>query len=189
MKYSHYVPSDITIKSEDKPIRFNRYIEHENKRFLQLIEGTLEEILPEDFGDITYIDRWTLDFGQSSHIKRITLPDSVIGIGDSDTSSTYNNVFPNYCAAGSITIVFPPNLEYISEYIFAEYGDGCEKICDFSKATKIPTVFEGLINSTYDDATICFQYATKIMVPASLLSSWKVSSEWSSLPSSVFVAV
>lgn len=181
MKYSHYVPSDITIKSEDKPIRFNRYIEHENKRFLQFIEGTLEEILPEDFGDITNIESYWLRFGETSHIKRIILPDTITTIGNSNM----HYAFPVHCVSGRIEIVFPESLQSIDTYIFEENGDGCIKICDFSKATSIPA-----LNSNFDGSDrICFQYANEIYIPEILYDEWITSSGWNVLNSSVFIPV
>lgn len=178
MKHTHYFQSDLFIASDTENVRFERYIENNNKRFLQYIEGTLEEILPEDFEDgQTELPDGTLYCGSGS-LKRITFPDIVttIGVSSSETTTLFINTTQE-----TLEIFFPANLKVINGNVLNASSNALRCICDFSKTTSVP-----VINNTNGDA---FSGADEIRVPSSLYSTWITTTGWSNLSTNIFIAV
>lgn len=180
MKHTHYFQSDLFIASDTENVRFERYIENNNKRFLQYIEGTLEEILPEDFEDgQTELPDGCLQYNSSS-LKRITFPDSIttIGISSSDISTLSIDTTQE-----TLEIIFPANLKVINGAVLNNSSSAFRCICDFSKTTSVP-----VINNTNGDTT-AFSGADEIRVQSSLYSTWITATGWSNLSTNIFIAV
>lgn len=150
-----------------------------DSRFIQYVNGTLEEILPEDFGDITetpeYLFGPTMVEDNAIECKpfKITLPDTVTVIG--------NNSFKHYDIK---EIVFPANIKTIGDYTM----DLCYKngIADFSKAKSIPTI---IAVKNAEDVYSYYAFSTDslstIKVPRSLYSQWITKDGWSDLSSKI----
>lgn len=173
MNYKHYYKTDKTIGTGD--IVFRHFtatppVIGGKSRFVQFLEGTLTELIPEDFGDITVIPDYFLLTGLDNitPLEKITFPDSVTTFG---TSADVNMC--NMQIAKDLTIVFPKNVtkfnntfaNLISHNSSLDVG----VIYDFSKATKVPDITG--VQST------SFSSAKEIRVPSGLHSAWI--SNWS----------
>lgn len=164
MQHRHYFQSDVYIESESEDVKFKRYIENENKRFLQFIDGTITEILPSDFNNnTTKLEKYAIY--NLNNVVRIELPDTIT-IVDSESISSMANLSE---------VIFPKNIETIG---YAVLGAGCDApqlIADFSKAIKVPEVIETDENGT---SVATLSAVDMFKVPAKLYNTWINSSAW-----------
>lgn len=171
--FKHYYKSDEMIGTGDYVFRrvSSQPPESEievDSRFISYISGTLEEILPEDFGNIATIpDNILCCLLTSTTIPRtpfkVTLPDTVTTIGNSTLYHAYIK-----------EVVFPANISDIYPGVMQAAYSGA--IADFSKAKNIPT-----LRSDDDGGYAQFTGSTikTIKVPSGLYSSWSARSDWS----------
>lgn len=153
-------------------VAFRRYSSTplaDNSRLIQFVEGTLEELTPEDFGGATEIPAYAFYSIASSGydaLRKIELPDSVTTIGE--------HAFTN----NDLTeIIFGKRISKIGENSCAYSNENeTNSIADFSKVSSIPT-------RAYDSASATnpFNKCTVIRVPKSLYSTWKSKSDWTDL--------
>lgn len=92
-----------------------------------------------------------------SNLRSLTIPSGVTSIGSSTVSGCYNLTY----------VKFPASVTSIAGSAFS---NNRECIYDFSNHTSIPTLTSGAFNGLYLTA--------KILVPNSLLASWKTASNW-----------
>lgn len=167
MAYRHYHQSDISIKSETENVKYKRYIENEQKRFLQFIEGTLTEILPSDFSEnITTLRSYAIS--SFENISYIELPDTI-------TKIETNAIAKLDSETGVTTIVFPENLTRMGK-IFDSNDSEASIIMDFSKAKTVPTAIE-TDSMGYGDLG-GFYTVTEIRVPQTLYNTWIKTDGW-----------
>lgn len=169
MEFVHYYKTEEKVGSGNFVFRrFSSKPLEDNSRFIQLVEGSLEEITAEDWGNITAIPSYLLvQFYFAAYespivLKKITMPDTVISIGNYSLSLE------------SVTsYVFSANLRTIGIDVLRTVGENC--VCDFSKARQIPEL--PLDENGYADA-FKPDKITQIRVPASLYSAWKAAPGW-----------
>lgn len=148
-------------------------------RFKQYVEGTLTELLPEDFGDITEIPEHMVynttfddivdDITYNILLNKIELPDSV-------------TTLRRYCLSYTTVkeIIISSNISTIDDYAITHTApDG---IIDFTKAKSIPTRVIGTDN-TY--SSLFNSSIVEIKVPTSLYSAWIARTDWSDLASKI----
>lgn len=177
MDFAHYYRTEEKVGTGD--FVFRRYSSkplEDNSRFIKYVEGTLEELTPEDFGNITSIPSYTASYNIVSvsydpvdKLTRIELPDIVTSIGESCF---------NY--ANLTEIIFSASISSIAKNVCNSIDANC--VLDFSKAKKVPTVSladDGDIDCLGSDGIVT------IKVPSSLASAWKSASGWSSLASKI----
>ena len=133
--------------------------------FRKYVTGTLTELRPEDFGNVTEFPIDCLKGGNlletSGSIKLVEFPDNVKNIPDG---------FMQFYLWERI--IFPPFLETIGKGCFSTSA-GSTGIADFSKATKVPSVDY----TSYYTLSSFAQVAT-VMVPDALYDDWIASSDW-----------
>lgn len=160
VQYRHFNQSEVKIDNGGVK-KFKRYIGDEQKKFLQLIDGTITEIKASDFEPgITILPSKTFYFLDS--LSYLELPDTI---------TTIEKESIQFCQ-GLQEIVFPQNLSIIYENAIKDSGEKVN-IGNFSKAKKVPS-----FNKGDTDFNPC-AYFNKIKVPANLLSSWI--SAWDSI--------
>lgn len=172
MEFAHYYRTEETVGTGN--VVFRRYSStplEDNSRFIQLIEGSLEEITAEDWGNITAIpsnvlrhnglELYNFYYPQSA-LKKIEMPDTVKTVGEYSLSET------------TVTeVVFSRNITSIAMEVCGQSGDNC--VIDFSKAAQVPTI--ALDSNNYNDAFTSSRI-TSIKVPSSLASAWKAAAGW-----------
>lgn len=170
-----YYKSDEMIGSGDYVFRrysANPLVNNTDDRFIQYVNGTLDKILPEDFGNITSLPEDFLWVSISDSTIPITpfsveIPDSVTTIGE----DSFFNMFVK-------EVIFPPNITTINQGIMQNSYDNA--IADFSKAKSIPT----RIKADEDvDYTSFSDEVTVIKVPSVLYNTWKSRSDWNNVSS------
>lgn len=169
MEFAHYYKTEEKVGSGNFVFRrFSSKPLEDNSRFLQLVEGSLEEITVEDWGNITAIPSCLLynianyTYESPNALKKVTMPDTVTSIG----TETFNITSITY-------YIFPASLITIEPNIVQKAGTNC--VCDFSKAKQVPTL--ALDSNGYANA-LKSDEITKILVPASLYSKWKAAPGW-----------
>ena len=180
--FKHYYKSEEMIGTGDYAFRriSSQAPEAEtDERFIAYVNGTLEELLPEDFGNITetpeyLFPRETLRPSEFE-VKpfKITLPDTITTIGNE--SFMCNNIKE---------IVFPSNIKTIGNYVMSICYEN--SIADFSKAKSIPTIVK-VQHSENDFSYQAFNddNLVTIKVPNSLYSQWITADGWSDLSSKI----
>lgn len=132
-------------------------------RLVQYIEGSLEEMLPEDFGGITTLPIYILN--RMPGLKRVEMADTIQVI-DASAISECPNIEE---------IVFPANIKSINYVFSLTCGIAANfTICDFSKAKQVPQFTDYGTNTN----TTPFSYAKIIKVPSSLYSQWITQPLW-----------
>lgn len=188
MKYSHYRNVDYTIKNEEEGVQLRRFINEENYRLIQFLEGSLTEIRAEDFGDATSLTNdsifsqtrtqllYTSFFGATTpfELTTIEIGESIKKIGKNTTDRFFSLSKANQTTP--IRIIFPKNLSTI----YGRLGDAMSSssiILDFSKLSSPPTwLYDDKTSSEYgEDAP----FEGSILVPSAKLSSWKRETPWS----------
>lgn len=165
MIFRRYHQSDIFIESETENVKFKRYIENENKRFLQYVEGTITELLPKDFEvGITTLPSYAI-YGING-LLRVELPDRITTF-QIDSINSLDNVQE---------IIFPQNVTTINPIL--NNGDNTNIIADFSKARKVPTL---IITDASGTKFNCFAKAKTIKVPSALYNSWITANNWTTV--------
>lgn len=175
MEFAHYYRTEETVGTGN--VVFRRYSStplEDNSRFIQLIEGSLEEITAEDWGNITAIPSYIL-YGllrwnsEIFALKKVAMPDTVATIGE----QSFNiSEVTNY--------VFSANISTIGENVCSTAGSNC--VCDFSKSKKVPTI---PVESDGKNDAFTSDNIVSIRVPTSLASTWKAASGWSNLASKI----
>lgn len=181
INFKHYYKSDEMVGTGDYVFRRisseSLAQEEDYTRAHQYIEGTLEEILPEDFGNITEIIPNVL-YSIIAPVylplvnMKIELPDTVTNIG----ANSFNNIYVQ-------EIIMPKNIAYIEDNVLLNQASDC--VVDFSKAKSIPTLVGTLqeegstTNNTFNDSDIT------IKVPQNLYSAWINSTLWKDLKASI----
>ena len=190
MKFAHYNKSNILTDSIND-LHFRRYLNKQNKRLIDYVEGRLTEIVSEDFDNITYLNDYSLYANDAMYteglgtdnyifedkplsINKIELGTNITVIKGDSTSTAMTLLSPIH--EGTLEIIFPPNLTDI----YGALSGGKNIIWDFSKAKKIP-------NYQFPSSFSPSQPQT-IKVPSSLYSRWKTSTNWS-LYESIIIAV
>jgi len=175
MDFAHYYRTEEKVGTGD--FVFRRYsskpLEDKN-RFVQLIEGSLEEITAEDWGNITVIPSYSVYNGalelyrkyySIDVLKKIEIPDSVITV-NKDSLVTR-----------SVTeVVFSSNIKFIYDGVCQYTGSNC--VIDFSKAKAIPSRYA---NSDGNYFSFLASNIAQIKVPSALASAWKNRNDWSNL--------
>lgn len=167
MKYAHYYKAGTIGDGDIVFQRFSSTPLEDNSRFIQFVEGTLEEITAEDFGNITAIPSYILyaaqvDASDEIALKTVTMPDTITSIGE------YSLGF------SSVTYyMFSANIATIGSNVCNSTGPQC--IIDFSKAKQIPPMPmpEGSPDSFLASTIASFR------VPSALYSTWKTATGWS----------
>ena len=144
-----------------------------DRRFVQFVSGELEELTPEDFGNITELLSQTLNklalagLGDTSvdKLKKIELPDSIHTIG----VSCFNDPMIE-------EIIMPSNINSIGQGT-ATFSTSA--IIDFSKAQKVPTIYDNNGIIVKGEEVNAFNGVLKIIVPSKLLRQWKNHTQWS----------
>lgn len=176
--FKHYYKSDEMIGTGDYVLRrvSSQPLESDvevDSRFISYISGTLEEILPEDFGNITTIPDNIICCAISASTDnfqtplKVTLPDTVTTIG----ANSFTNMHIK-------EVVFSANISDINSGVMQYAHSGA--IADFSKAKKVPTLRasdDGSYNQ-FTDSTV-----KTIKVPSKLYSSWSTRTDWSNVAS------
>lgn len=166
IQFKHYSMSSDTIGTGD--VVFKRYAATKS-RFAQFVEGTLTELLPEDFGNITTI-------GENATCGRplvyVKMPDTIT------TVKSYN--FENFNPSVLKEIIFSANITTIGQYVCNLVAQDC--IIDFSRAKSVPTIDLGgnSSNNSFDSNNIA-----SIKVPSSLYNTWKNANIWKDLASKI----
>ena len=165
IQFKHYSMSSDTIGTGD--VVFKRYAATKS-RFAQYVEGTLTELFPEDFGNITTLFSYTII---DDALKRIEFPDTL------ETIESYN------LSGNSLKeIIFSKNISLIYGGVCPTVAPGC--ILDFSKAQKVPTAktetSEGSSAEFFESSNI-----TSIKVPQKLYNTWKSANVWEKFASKI----
>lgn len=174
-KIDNNVSSGITIdscqsggisKTEIVSIAGGCFLYTTEERFIKYLNGTLEELLPEDFGDVTEIPDSThiVVFSDSTEISRIEFPD------------TLEIISSNCFRDSTITeVIFSANIKKIGYNSFSSAATNA--VFDFSKAKQIPTLSpdDGLYGTFGDNSTIT------IKVPSNLYDDWINKNGWNSM--------
>lgn len=144
--------------------------EPEKTRVGMFIEGSLEELTEADFGNLTSLPEKTLSYmvgeGKNSDsfvvdnkLSKIYIPNTITAIGDSSfIASSYNYVLMSNGVSNMYTLWFAFSI-----------GNA---ILDCTKYTSVPTLTKGSVGK---------MTVSKIIVPESLLSSWKSATNWSAM--------
>lgn len=150
-------------------VAFRRYSSTplvDNSRLIQFVEGTLEELTPEDFGGVSVLPDNTLFCNFiADKLRKIELPDTVTSLGENALSNV--NISE---------VIFGANTASIAENVCFYCDDDANPVADFSKAKSIPSrvKVENAANNSFSS------YAT-IKVPSNLYNTWKNKSDWSDL--------
>lgn len=192
MEFTQYHKSNIMIDAESEDVQYRRYLSPENQRFIDYIEGKVETLTQEDFGNITILDQKILRAPVSpmvgaraniedlfSGVRVIELSDSIQQIGGSTADyPLFFSIFDPIDQKG-LRVIFPSSLKTIYGQVggpsSVAFDEGSNiLIWDFSKAKQIPTL------NVPNDTSVGFASGT-IRVPNSLLNSWKKAQYWSAL--------
>lgn len=169
--YAHYYKSaDLIGDGSCVFRRLSKKPLEDNSRFLQYVNGTLEELTPEDFGYVNELPPYTgYILTNDDSLARVEIPDTVEKIGQ---YSFYNQ---------SLTeIIFPANITTIGKAVCYVVGENC--VVDFSKAKKVPTL-ETTEDGTYNPFNS--GNITAIKVPSALYNTWANDANWSYLASKI----
>lgn len=165
MDYKHYYKTDNMIGIGNVVFRHYSATPPETggkSRLVQYLEGTLTELVPEDFGDITVVPDYFLYYLLYGDVclEKITFPDSVTTFG------TNGNAMATFVLSKDLTIIFPKNVTTFNSEFCASLSikNDASIIYDFSKATQVPSFASGVTTS--------FGAAKEIRVPQQLYSSW-----------------
>lgn len=191
MEFSRYHKSNIMIDAESEDVQYRRYLSPENQRFIDYIEGKVETLTQEDFGNITVLDQEVLraplfqTIGAKANVlegffggvRVIELSDSIERIGRTTADTPLYFAISDPIDQKGLRVIFPSNLKAIYGQVggFGNAtlsGDSGIVIWDFSKAKQIPTLF------VPDSTSVGFVGGT-IRVPNKLLTSWKSAQYWS----------
>lgn len=180
MNFKQYHKSNIVINSSQEDVKFRRYIEHDNQRLIQYIEGTLDKIEPRDFDNVTVIPSWSFSsdaleysllepgMSQFPRYEVIEFNDNITQIGD-DPDALVLSITALF---NDIRVIFPSNLRQITGRIgHAAITNPYTIIWDFSKVKSIPTWTLNTGDSGFSGGTI--------IVPKNLLNNWKTANNWS----------
>ena len=144
--------------------------EPEKTRVGMFIEGSLEELTEADFGNLTTLPEGTLSYmvGYDKNadsvvvdnkLSKIYIPNTITAIGDNSfIESSYNYL----SMSNSVSNM------YTNWFLFS-MGNA---ILDCTKYTSVPTLTKGSAEK---------MAVSKIIVPESLLSSWKSATNWSAM--------
>ena len=164
IQFKHYSMSSDTIGTGD--VVFKRYAATKS-RFAQFVEGTLTELLPEDFGNITTIGE-NATYGRP--LVYVKMPDTIT------TVKSYN--FSNEKTLKEI--IFSANITTIEQYVCPLVAQDC--IIDFSRAKSVPTINLG---SNSSNTSFISNNIASIKVPSSLYNTWKNANIWKDLASKI----
>lgn len=188
MEFSRYHKSDIFIEDIEDRVKYRRYLNSENQRLVDYVQGNVSRINSDDFNNVTSIDGSVLGLpmfemmsaseflGDAiySGVRVIELGEKITTIGSSASDNIlYMNIVDSVDQQG-IRFVFPASLRTINGKLgglgaVTPTGSSGIVIWDFSKLKSVPTlnVEEG------------FTITGTIQVPKSLLTSWKAAKNWS----------
>lgn len=164
--FKHYSMSSDTIGTGD--VVFKRYAATKS-RFVQFVEGTLTELLPEDFGNITVIGETAT---YTKPLVYIEMPDTI--------TTVKRNNFGSYAMETLKKIIFSANISTIEQNICVYVAQGC--IIDFSKAKSVPTI---VTESNSSNTSFTSNNIASIKVPSSLYNTWKNANVWKDLASKI----
>lgn len=185
MEFSHYRNINHTIKNEEEGVQSRRFVNEENYRLIQFLEGNLEELKAEDFGDATSLDNNSIfalqkstltqvgkfDISTPFKLTTIEIGDSIERIGENTTDRFFSYDKPNQTTP--IRIIFPKNFSVLYGRITSMSTSSL--VLDFSKLSYPPAWI-------YDEDTTMAgdsPFAGEILVPSAKLSSWKKNAPWS----------
>lgn len=147
-----------------------------NERIVKFIEGSLTELIPEDFDKATTLPSYSLYYPALytplCNIIKVTLPDTLKIINANTLSFGCIDIY----SGKTIHIVFPEGLTTINGNIGYLSSSGNKHIYDFSKSKSIPSLNTVTIDGAEHSGKLW--YPSEIRVPASLYSSWKTMSGW-----------
>lgn len=164
IQFKHYSMSSDIIGTGD--VVFKRYAATKS-RFAQYVEGTLTELLPEDFGNITTVRDYT---AYGCPLVSVEMPDTVTTVEQF-----------NFCCTTIKKVIFSANISSINQFVCNGVSDGC--IADFSKAKSVPTIklLSGMSNTSfYNGDKKCV-----INVPSALYETWINTTTWKDLASNI----
>lgn len=170
MLFAHYYKTNDLIG--EGSVVFRRYSQNpieEKTRFGRFVEGTLGELLPEDFEGITVLPAQTLN---DNILEDNTVVDELSSVKMADTITTIGN--ESFSNKSLNYILFSSNIANIGYSVGNRMASG--SILDFSNAKRIPTL-EVDQNGNY--TTFAGDNIVSIKVPAALYLSWKAATGWS----------
>ena len=166
IQFKHYSMSSDTIGTGD--VVFKRYAATKS-RFAQYVEGTLTELLPEDFGNITVIGETAT---YTKPLVYVEMPDTITTVKRSNFGSPSVETLKK--------IIFSANISTIEQNVCVYVAQGC--IIDFSKAKSVPTIN---VESSGDNSSFKSDNIASIKVPSSLYNTWKNANIWKDLASKI----
>lgn len=192
MKFKHFPKSEVVGSGG---YVFRHYGEAaEKSRFVQFVEGTLEELTKDDFGSITTFNpalfgcaaTYSALYAMAAHnsalpddefiqekLKKITMPDTITGF--TSVANVTDVYLFSFCKQVEKIKLSGGLTNYTAmEIIFMAVNNGVtsSRIADFTSCAKVPGITKNTLNfsGTSDTGGVW-----TIKVPSSLLSSWKTS--------------
>lgn len=154
-------------------IVFRQYTTAEAKsRFVQFIEGTIKELLPEDFEGVTTLGQYALsDF---INLERIDMGDSVTTISSLGLSVLNPNLKEIVFSANLTSIAATVLTDLVYDRAAADNKYPPALVLNFSRAKQVPSV---PVTSAGADDPFTHACITEVRVPQNLYSSW-INSSW-----------
>lgn len=145
-------------------------VKQEKTRAAMLVDGTLEEIIAEDFGTLTQIPAGVL--GWMSNLKSVYIPDTITSIGEFFMGS-YKGVIS--------TVRMSPNVLNMHDNMFVTVYSGAKiEVLDCTAFTQVPVLSHLSNMETPWKNTI-----DQIKVPTSLVSTWQAANGWADYASKI----
>ena len=187
MEFSHYRNINHTIKNEEEGVQSRRFVNEENYRLIQFLEGNLEELRAEDFGDATSLDNNSifviqksailiasdLDINTPFKLTTIEIGESIEKIGENTTDRFF--YYDKLSQTTPIKVIFPQKLSVIYGRIGSALTSSSVAL-DFSRLSSPPT---WIYNEDTEVSNGDRPFSGEILVPSAKLSSWKSGKPWS----------
>ena len=166
IEFKHYMKSALVNSGTPSFREYTASID--KKRFIQFVEGSITELIPEDFGNLIGIENRC--FSNLPNVERIEMSDTIRNI--------YNNSFQNLCNLKEV--IFSANINLIDDCFKLDSDLQFKNniVLDFSRAKQIPSY--GSESTFLENSKV-----VTIKVPSSLYNDWKSSSYYSGVASKI----
>lgn len=166
IEFKHYMKSALINSGTPSFREYTASID--KKRLIKFLDGSITELIPEDFGDLLAIE--TGYFSDLPNVERIEMSDNI--------KNLYNITFTNLYNIKEV--IFSANIEYLSVSCFGLDDTSIQFnndiVLDFSKAKKVPIYDHGSADGFMENPQV-----VTIKVPSSLYNDWISSDDYTGI--------